>query len=197
VGVAGYDPATPVRPFDPEGARRLLAEAGFPQGFRLTLHTPNDRFPNDSRLAQALAQMWTRVGVRTEVEALPWASFSARSARQEFAMTLTSWGSTSGEGLSFPVNILQTHNPAARTGPGNARRFSSAELDTMIDEAAAIMDDAARDQAIHRLVRWVAEQAPAFPLLHLQNLWAHRRGLAHDPRMDERTLAMGVRPAAQ
>jgi len=195
-GVYSHDPATPVRVYDPEGARRLLAEAGFPQGFRLTLHTPGDRFPNDSRIAQAVAQMWARIGVRTEVEALPWASFSARSARQEFAMTLTSWGSTTGEGLSYLTNILQTHDPARRMGPGNARRYSNATLDAMIEEALRIMDDAAREAAIQRIVRWVVAETPAFQLLHLQNVWAHRRGLRHEPRMDERTLAMGIRPAS-
>ena len=195
-GVYSHDPQTPVRAFDPDTARRLLAEAGFPQGFRLTLHTPNDRFPNDSRLAQAVAQMWTRIGVRTEVEALPWASFSARAARQEFAMTLTSWGSTTGEGLSYLINILQTHDPSRRMGPGNARRHSNPALDAMIDEAVRIMDDQAREAAIQRIVRHVVAETPAFMLLHLQNVWAHRRGLRHDPRMDERTLAMGIRPAA-
>ncbi len=196
-GVYSYDPQTPVRPFDPVEAQRLLAEAGFPNGFRLTLHTPNDRFPNDSRLAQAVAQMWTRIGIRTEIEALPWASFSARAGRQEFAMSMASWGSSTGEGLSFPTNILATHNPVARTGPANWRRYSSQELDAMIEAAASIMDDAARETAIHELVRLVAREAPAFPILHLQNIWAHRRGLVHEPRMDERSLAMGVRPAAQ
>ena len=62
----------------------LLAEAGYPQGFRMTLHSPNDRYPNDSKTAQAVAQMWSRIGMRTEVEAVPWASFSQRSNRQEY-----------------------------------------------------------------------------------------------------------------
>ncbi|MBX6743836.1 MAG: ABC transporter substrate-binding protein, partial [Acetobacteraceae bacterium] len=84
-GTFGYNPeVTPPR-FDPDAAKKLLAEAGYPNGFRLTLHSPNDRYPNDAKTAQAVAQMWSRIGVRTEVEALPWASFSARSNRQEFA----------------------------------------------------------------------------------------------------------------
>jgi peptide/nickel transport system substrate-binding protein len=194
-GVYSFDAETRAPAFDAEAARRLLAEAGFPQGFRLTLTTPNDRFPNDSRIAQAVAQMWTRVGLQTQVEAIPWASYSARSARQDFALGLTSWGSTTGEGLNFPVNILQTFNAAARTGASNQRRFSNAEFDAMVDRAAGIMDDAERERAIAGLVRWTTANVPMFPLMHLTNFWGVRRGLTHAPRMDERTLAMGVRPA--
>jgi len=132
--------------------------------------------------------------VQTAVEAVPWASFSARSARQDFGMAMTSWGSTTGEGLNFPVNILQTFNPQARTGVSNQRRHSNPQFDAMVDQAAGIMDDAARERAIAGLVRWTAQNVPMFPLLHLTNFWGVRRGLQHLPRMDERTLAMGIRP---
>ncbi len=193
-GTWSYDEGTPVPAFDPEGARRLLAEAGFPNGFRMTLHSMNDRFPNDARLAQALAQMWSRIGVQTAVEALPWTTYSARAARQEFSMSMGSWGSSTGEGLSFPRNVLSSFDRARRTGPANQRRFSDSAFDAMVERAGTIMDDAAREQAIAELVRWSAANLPAIPLLHLNNVWAHRRGLVHEPRMDERTLAMGVRP---
>ncbi len=193
-GTFSFDAATPVPAFDPDAARRLLAEAGFPQGFRLTLHTMNDRFPNDARLAQAVAQMWSRVGIQTAVEALPWTTYSARAARQEFSMSMGSWGSTTGEGLSYPKNVLATFDRERRTGSANQRRFSDPAFDAMVDRASVIMDDAAREAAIAELVRWSAENVPMVPLLHLSNVWAHRRGLRHEPRMDERTLATGVRP---
>ncbi|MGG5807921.1 ABC transporter substrate-binding protein [Falsiroseomonas sp. CW058] len=194
-GAWSHDAATPPPAFDPDGARRLLAEAGFPNGFRMTLHSMNDRFPNDARLAQAVAAMWTRIGVQTAVEALPWTTYSARAARQDFAMSMGSWGSTTGEGLSFPKNVLASFDRERRTGSANQRRFASAELDAMIARASVIMDDAERERAIAGLVRWSAENVPVIPLLHLNNVWALRRGLAHEPRTDERTLAMGVRQA--
>jgi len=191
-GVWSHDRDTRAPGFDLEGARRLLAEAGFPQGFRLTLSTPNDRWPNDARLAQAVAQMWTRAGVQTLVDALPFASWSARSARQEFGMTQTSWGSI--EGLNFPVNILQTFNAANRTGASNARRHSNPELDAMVDRASAMMNDPEREQATYEIIRWTTREVPYFPLLHLTSFWGLRRGLRMDGRMDERTTAMGIRP---
>jgi peptide/nickel transport system substrate-binding protein len=194
-GVYSHDPETPPPPYNPEAARRLLAEAGYPNGFRITLHTMNDRFPNDARLAQGVAQMWSRIGVQTAVEALPWTTYSARAARQEFSMSVGSWGSTTGEGLSFPVNVLNTFDTAARTGAANSRRFSAPELDALTAQASAVMDDRAREEAIWQVVRWSAEQVPMFPIMNLGNVWALKRGLTYEVRQDERTMAMGVRVA--
>src|SRR5690606_29643298 len=80
-GTMGSDPSLTPDAYDPAGAQRLLAEAGYPQGFAVTLHGPNDRYVNDARVIQAIAQMWTRVGVRTKVEAQPSNVYFTRSAR--------------------------------------------------------------------------------------------------------------------
>ena len=92
------------------------------------------------------------------------------------------------------MNILQTFNTAARTGASNTRRHSNAELDGMIDRASVMIDDAQRGAATAEIIRWTAREVPYFPLLHLVSFWGLRRGLRHEPRMDERTVATGIRP---
>lgn len=193
-GAFGYNPDVKPDGFDPERARRLLAEAGFPEGFRLTLSSPNDRWPNDARIAQAVAQMWTRVGVRTAVEALPWAGFVPRRARLEFGIQVAAWGSSTGEASNFLVNIVASNDRARLTGANNNARFSSARFDEFIARASATMDEEMRESMWRESVRMFAEERPVIQLVQYLNTWAVRRGLRHDPRMDERTIAMGVRP---
>jgi peptide/nickel transport system substrate-binding protein len=194
-GSYSYNPAVGVPPLDPEGARRLLAEAGFPQGFRLTLTTPNDRYPNDARAAQAVAQMWTRIGVRTAVEALPWASYSTRAARQEFNARLAGWGSVTGEASYMLVNIFGTFDRDRRIGASNQSRYSNPALDALTTRATATLDDAARERLLQEGVAMVDGDTAMIPLFQLVNFWATRRGITYEARMDERTVAMGARPA--
>ncbi|MBR0670606.1 ABC transporter substrate-binding protein [Neoroseomonas soli] len=194
-GVYSFNPAVPVPAFDPDGARRLLAEAGYPQGFRLTLVTPNDRYPNDARTAQAVAQMWTRIGIRTEVQALPWSSFSARAARQEFPIRLAGWGSSTGEASYAAINIMGTYNREQRRGASNAGRYSNPQLDALVDRATTILDDEERERVLHDVVKLAMDDEALIPIFHLINTWATRRGITYEARMDEGTRAMAARPA--
>lgn len=195
-GAFSYNPEVPVPRFDPDGARRLLAEAGFPQGFRLTLMAPNDRYPNDARTAQAVAQMWTRVGLRTEVQTLPWTTYAARTARQEFNARMGGWGSVTGEASYMLVNIFGSYDRERRRGAANSSRYSNPALDTLTERAAATLDDAAREKLLQEAVKIVTvDEQVMVPLFQLVNVWATRRGFVYTPRMDERTTAMAVRPA--
>jgi peptide/nickel transport system substrate-binding protein len=194
-GAYSHNPEVAVPVHDPEGARRLLAEAGFPQGFRLTLHSPNDRYPNDARTAQAVAQMWTRVGVRTEVAAIPWSSFAGRSARQEFAMRLIGWGSSTGEASYLLSNVLGTWEPAARRGASNHGRYANPALDALTDRATAVLDEEQREAVLREAVKVAMDDVALIPLYSITNAWATRRGLRYEARMDERTTATALRRA--
>ncbi len=192
-GTFGYiDDLKPPAP-DIKKAKALLAEAGFPQGFRLTLHSPNDRYPNDSRTAQAVAQMWNRIGVQTEVEALPFSTFISRGSHQEFGMYLIAWGSTTAEASYALANLVATANPKARLGAANFGRYTNPELDALLAKAQATIDDDARRALLQQAVKLAIDDVAVIPLLQLTNCWASRPGFTANPRMDERTLAMEVR----
>ena len=80
-GFFGVSPNLKPEKYDPEGAKRLLAEAGVPDGFQLTIHGPNDRYINDAKIAEAVAQMLTRVGIKTAVETMPKSVYFKRASR--------------------------------------------------------------------------------------------------------------------
>lgn len=194
-GSYSHAPSVRVPEADVSRARRLLADAGLGQGFRLVLHTPNDRYPNDARLAQAVAQMWSRIGVQTTVEALPWSSYYGRGIRQEFSMMLWGWGSPTFEAGYMLTNCFARHDRERSRGAYNYGRYANAELDRAIFEAVEEMDSARREALLIRAVEQAMADIPVIPLLMLENLWATRKDVTIAPRRDERTLAMDVRPA--
>jgi peptide/nickel transport system substrate-binding protein len=194
-GTYSYAPSVKIPPFDPEGAKKLLAEAGFPQGFKLTLHSPNDRYPNDAATAQAVAQYWTRIGVGTAVEALPWSTFSPRNSKQEFAISIGGWGSNTGEASYMLINVLGTYDPATGRGASNSARRSIPAMDALTDRALATIDDAAREKLLIQAVELASAEVAMIPLHQLINFWASKKTVIYEPRQDERTIAMNARPA--
>ena len=193
-GTYSHVPDLPAPGYDPDAARRLLAEAGYPQGFRITLAGPNDRYINDARIIQAVGQMWTRIGVRTAVEAQPWTTFVARAGRAEFSAHLIGWGSNPDG--SHPLrNILATANRDRGWGSSNRGRYSNPRLDELLLRSLSELDDTRREQLLIEAQRMAADDVAVIPL-HIQtNIWASRRGIVITARASELTLAQDVRPA--
>ena len=178
--------------YDPAKARALLIEAGYPEGFRITLHGPSDRYPNGPAMAQAVAQMWTRSGINTQVEVLPWASFSQRLARSEFAISMGGLGVPTGEARYVLLNFVGTRDPGQGRGASNHSSYSNPALDRIVDQAAEMFDQTERERLLISATEMAIRDNASITICQIQTNWAARKDLLVDIRVDERTLAMGV-----
>ena len=117
-GAPGYNKFLMPPKFDAGSAKKLLAEAGYSNGFGLTLHGPNNRLVNDEKVAQAIAQMFTRAGVETKVETMPMAVFAPRGGKHEFSVALIGWGNANDLTNALRA-LIACEDPAAGMGVVN------------------------------------------------------------------------------
>lgn len=180
---------------DPARARELLAEAGYPDGFDIVLGTPNGRYVNDSRIAQTIAAMWARIGLRASVDALaPPVFFRTRDAF-EFSAYIAGWGNATGEVLTTLRALAGTRDAAAGRGSSNGGRYSNPELDALLDQAAAEMDDDARRAILEQADELVLSDFGILPIHFEVPVWALRSSLTYEARADQMTLPQYVRAA--
>jgi len=192
-GASGYVADISAPAYNPERAKELLAEAGYPDGFRLTLHGPGGHYPNDAAIIQAVAQYWSRIDIETEVVVQPFAGFLGRAANQEFSAWLASWGSSLGEAGSTLNSLVRSFNPELNTGAANRHRFSDPELDALIDSMMTEMNPDRRLELMEDSVRMAMEKEAIIPILLLQNVTAMRDHLEAQGRADARIYAHDVR----
>ena len=145
-GYIGYSSKLKADPYDLELAKKLIAEAGYSDGFKLTVHGPAGRYSNDTRILEAIAQMLSSVGIETSVETMPASVFFKRFARggpdnkPEFTAAMSGYANGSGE-PSHPLRIfIHTKQKERGYGPGNRNGYSNAEVDKMIEDGRASMD---------------------------------------------------------
>ncbi len=182
--------------YDPEGAKRLLAEAGYPNGFALTLGAPNGRYLNDLKVAQAVASMWTRVGVKTGVEASEPPAFFKNRDEYKYSAFLSGWGAETGE-MSNPLRaLLATPSREKGMGGSNRGRYSNPAMDARLEEAMRTVDDKKREALLQEASRLVRADFGILPLQFELSVWAMRKDFIYAARADQATLAQFVRPSA-
>lgn len=177
---------------DVEKAKTLLKEAGYPNGFSITLGSPAGRYINDSKVAQAIASMWTRIGVKTSVDALaPPVFFKGRDSYQ-FSAYLAGWSASTGE-MSNPLNsLLVTPDPQNGRGTTNRGRYSNPAMDKLVIEASTTMDDKARSELLQKASGMAMADYALLPIHFELSVWAMKSNLRYQGRVDQTTLAQNV-----
>jgi peptide/nickel transport system substrate-binding protein len=197
-GFFGVSPKLKPVAYDANGAKKLLADAGVPNGFRLTIHSPNDRYPNDAKIAEAVGQMLSRIGIDTQVVTMTQGVFFREASTgspekgPKFSFILVGWGSGTGEASSPLKSLLATFDREKGMGASNRGRYSNPQVDKLINDALATVDDGQRADLLARATEMAIEDVGIIPLHYQVNTWAMRRGFSYKPRTDEYTLAGGI-----
>jgi peptide/nickel transport system substrate-binding protein len=180
---------------DLEAARKLLAEAGYPNGFAVTLHSPNNRYINDEKVAQAITGMLNRAGIDTKLEAMPSNVFFSRAGKLEFSFFMAGWGAETGETSSPLRALIGSFNAQTGMGQANRGRFSDPGVDALILTAMTNIDDTKRNLMLAAASdKAIGELQAIVPVQYEVSSWGLRKGLAYTGRADQYTYAFEVRP---
>jgi peptide/nickel transport system substrate-binding protein len=195
-GMFGYNPGIKVEKYDPASARRLLAEAGYPNGFGLTIHGPNDRYVNDAKICQAVAQMLARIGLTLKVETMPVNVMmgKVKPPTGEYAVFMIGWGNPSGESTDAMIQIFHSYNKDAGYGAINHSNYVNPEVDRLAEQAGTTIENAAREKILQRAMELAMNDLAYVPLHAQYIILATRKGLTAVPRMDEQTIVLDVKP---
>ena len=181
-----------VAPYDPGAARKLLAEAGYPEGFELVLDCPNNRYVNDERICVAIAAMFARVGVKVRVNSMPRAQFFQKVDQFDVSMHLYGWGGAATDPHFTLTPVLRSRDGKGR-GDFNSGRFRDETLDRLIDAQEAEMDPARRRGLVMEALQRVRQNVYVIPLHRQVIPWATRPNVRAVHRPDNVVEALWVR----
>lgn len=194
-GFFGSNAGIPTPAYDPAKARALLAEAGYPDGFEIDLYCTSDRLPGDGAICQGLGQMFTQVGIRTNVNALSRTVYFPAQARREYGVFMNGWGTLTGEASYTLGSLAHSEAPDLKLGAFNRIEYKNPDVDALLQAAATEMDEAKRRALYEEAMAKVMADRAYISIVQLQTVWAARKGaVTFTPRFDEDTLAWFIRP---
>jgi peptide/nickel transport system substrate-binding protein len=194
--LGGYAEDLQPQPADVAGAKKLLADAGFPEGFGITLYSSNNRFPGDGDIAQAMGQMLARGGLKVNgVKTQPYNVYAAAATKGEFGAFIFSLGASTPNSEANLRSLLQSYNKDAGTGGFNRMRYANPEFDAALKSAMEEFDQAERMKKLQEATRIAMKDQAIVPLYFQKIYWASRDGIDFTPNLAERTIGQDVRKA--
>ncbi len=172
--------------YDPELSKKLLADAGYPDGFEVTLDAPNDRYVNDGNIAQAVAGYFEKVGIKVNLNLMPKANFFSyiKPAENKSMLLMTGWSDSSGEGLTLANDLLHTYDLEKGVGTVNRGHYSNTEIDAILAKANVELDADKRAEYIAEADKIAREDFGYIPLHFEHDTYAVKDTINFTPRMN-------------
>jgi peptide/nickel transport system substrate-binding protein len=171
-GVNGYNAELDVpAKVDADRARKLLAEAGYPQGFEVQLNCPNNRYVNDEEICQAIVAMWAKVGIKARLVTEPMATFSQKFQNFDTSIFMLGWGVATYD-AQFTIQSLVRTRTSGADGNFNWSKISDARIDQLSDQIKLEGDPVKRNAEIAEALKRIRDEVLLIPLHHQVRPWA-------------------------
>jgi len=191
----GYDPSLKRLPYDPEQAKALLKEAGYENGFEITIAGPNDRYVNDGQICEAVARYLARIGLQVNLDVKPKSIFFDELSSNKHDFYLIGWMDGSYDFGRSAQLLLHTVDPDKGMGVYNGAMYSDPQLDAMIAASSAILDREERKAALQAINKKSVQDLAWIPLHYQQDVYAVSKAadLTFTPRPDMWIVAKEIR----
>lgn len=179
-GYLGYNAALQPR-YDLKKAKQLMAEAGYADGFSITMMAPNNRYVNDAKIAQAVASMLAKIGIKVDLKTMPkaqyWPTFDERAAD----LMMIGWHADTEDSNNFYEFLTACADAETGLGQYNSGNYCNPEADKLMAQANVETDPAKRAMIMQQIEQILYDDAAFIPL-HWQNLaWGARKGVEIAP----------------
>ena len=193
--IFGFNKALGERKYDPAAARKLLAEAGYPNGFKLQFSFTQDRLPGDRQVGTSIAQMLAAIGIDAQANAQPAAVFFPARTRGEYSMSMSGWGTLTGEAHYTLSSLAHSNDKDKKMGAFNVLGYKNPVMDKLLQDAAVEMDVAKRRKFLEDANALLEKDRQRLPIVAVGSAWAMQKDkVTIKARVDEDTLAMNIKP---
>ena len=174
-GVGAYEANQDTRyPYNPEESKKLLAEAGYPNGFGVTLDCPNDRYVNDEAICQAVTAMLARAGIKVTLAAQTRLKYFAEISNPDYhtSFYMLGWTPNTYDAWNSLFNLLGSRN--GTRGVFNDGGWSNARFDELLDQAAVETDKSKRQAQLNEASKIAKDEVATIPLHQQVIVWASK-----------------------
>ncbi|WP_027721766.1 ABC transporter substrate-binding protein [Maridesulfovibrio zosterae] len=195
VPTIGYDASIKRLEYNPELAKKLLAEAGYKDGFEITLAGPNDRYINDEKICEAIVKYLSRIGLKAKLDVKPKSIFFDETANFKHPFYLIGWFDGSYDFGRTAEKNVHTWDKDKGMGGYNGAVYSNPEVDKLIIDSASILDRGEREKALQKINKMVMEDVAFIPLHYQEDMYAvaKGKGIKFSPRPDRWVVAKEIK----
>ena len=172
-------------PYDPEASKKLLAQAGYPNGFEVDFACPNNRYINDEEICQAVTAMWARAGVKAKLRTLPLVTYFPMIQRYEASIYMLGWGVPTFDAL-YSLQSLVRSVGTGGDGNYNVGRYSNPRMDYIVDRVKVETDLPVRNRLLTEALQLSNDTVSHIPLHNQIIPWAMKKNIDVVHRADNR-----------